>query len=268
MEDRVNKLPGMDFDRDEIIGLTEHHHDFYSRFLKNERDIIIWFPPSYLSSFKYYPVIYMHDGQNLFNPHTSFIGYDWKVDETATKLIKSGKMEEVIIVGIYNTKERLNEYNFFHPEGKAYANFIIRELKPFIDENYRTIQSKDNTAIIGSSMGGLISFQLAWSFPNVFGKCGAMSSSFWVDDRKIFEVVENDPEPKKDLKIYIDCGSAETELIDDTKKMIDLLHNFGYREGREMKSHIEEGAVHSEVDWAKRLNIPFTFLFEKNEIYF
>lgn len=255
------KIDFSNFNSDEIIGQVEYIHEFYSCNLKNERDIIVWLPPSYLTSHKRYPVLYMHDGQNLFNPQTSFIGYDWKVDETITQLLNKNEIEEIIVVGIYNTKDRLEEYNYFTAKGKNYAKFIVQELKAHIDENYRTKHSAANTAVMGSSMGGLISFQLVWNMPGVFGKAGCLSNSFWVDNKAVFPMVENNSKKIKDIKLYLDCGDCETELIDDNTNMYKLLYETGYKDN--LKWHVQEGAVHSEVDWAKRLYIPLKFLFGK-----
>lgn len=249
------------FGNDDIIGQVEYIHEFYSYNLKNERDIIVWLPPSYSSSTKRYPVLYMHDGQNLFNPQTSFIGYDWKVDETITRLLNKNEIEEIIVVGIYNTRDRLEEYNYFTDKGKSYAQFIIQELKSHIDENYRTKHSADNTAVMGSSLGGFISFQLMWNIPSVFGKAGCLSNSFWIDNKAVFPMVKNSPKIIKKIKLYMDCGDCETELIEDNKNMYKLLTEIGYNDS--LKWHIEKGGIHSEVDWAKRLHIPLKFLFGK-----
>ncbi len=248
-------------DRDEIIGSYEHLHEFYSMYLRNERDVIVWFPPSYFHSHKNFPVLYMHDGQNLFNPHTSFIGYDWKMDETSTILMEDKIIEEFIIVAIYNTKDRLEEYNYFTRKGRNYAFFIIRELKRYIDENFRTLTDAKNTALMGSSMGGLISFQMYWNFPEVFGKAACLSNSFWVDDGAVFDMVKENPEANKNGKLYIDCGSEEKELVGDFKKMCALLKEYGYEENKNLKCEIIEGAKHSEVDWAARAHLPLEFLF-------
>ena len=261
MNKNFHNIDFSNFNSDEIIGQVEYIHEFYSSKLKNERDIIIWLPPSYSTSHKRYPVIYMQDGQNLFNPQTSFIGYDWKVDETLTKLLLNNEIEEVIIVGIYNTKDRLEEYNYFTSKGKNYAQFIIQELKPHIDDNFRTKHIAQDTAIMGSSLGGLFSFQLVWNLPEVFGKAGCLSNSFWIDNKAVFPMVENDLRKNKEIKLYLDCGNCETELIDDNTRMFNLLDEIGYKEN--LKWHVEEGAVHSEVDWAKRLHIPLKFLFGK-----
>ncbi|MFH1198302.1 MAG: alpha/beta hydrolase-fold protein [bacterium] len=252
------------YDSDEIVGVINFHRDFYSEILSNERDIIVWLPPSYLNSQKRFPVLYMNDGQNLFFPHLSYIGYDWKVDETASQLISEGRIEEIIIVGINNSIDRLDEYNWFTEKGQKYASFIIDELKPFIDETYNTLPEKDNTAIMGSSMGGLNSFQLVWNYPEVFGKAGCMSNSFWVNNQQIFMMVKNNHHKIKDVKLYLDCGELETSLISDNIKMCKYLKKIGYKKGNNLLCHFEEGAVHSEVDWAKRLHIPLTFLFGIN----
>lgn len=265
MENKEQKNKFISENRDEILGRFEMLNDFYSIHLKNERDIIVWLPPSYTESNSYYPVLYMHDGQNLFNPRTSFIGYDWKVDETATWLFEKREAAEFIVVGIYNTNDRLDEYNFNTAKGKLYARFLTEQLKPFIDENYRTKKTKADTAVMGSSMGGLISFQLAWNFPAVFGKAACMSNSFWVDDKKIFESVTQNSPQSRELKIYIDCGLAEKEIIKDNKKMCRLLRAAGFRTNKNLMCNFVKGARHSEYDWAARLEIPLKFLFGKDE---
>ncbi|MCZ7603440.1 MAG: alpha/beta hydrolase-fold protein [Melioribacteraceae bacterium] len=248
---------------DEIIGHHELLHEYYSINLKNERDIIIWFPPSYQSSSKRYPVLYMHDGQNLFSPSTAFIGKDWRVDETATNLINQRKIEEFIVVGIYNNSERLEEYNLWTVKGKKYASFIIRELKPYVDETYRTKKDRSNTFVMGSSLGGLCSFQLIWNYPSIFSKAACLSSSFWIEEKKIFKEIKNDKAPLKDISFYIDCGDDEKELIDDSKKMMKLLEEIGYVKNQNLFTHIEKEGKHSEEDWANRLHIPLIKLFPR-----
>ncbi len=255
------------FYRDEIIGDSDHYHDFYSVNLKNERDIIVWLPPSYNTSFKRYPVLYVHDGQNLFNPQTAFIGVDWRIDETVTALIHKRKIREVIVVGIYNSKDRLEEYNFFTPKGKQYTNFIVRELKSFIDENYRTIKNRENTMVMGSSLGGLFSFQLIWYMSNIFGAAACLSSSFWVDNKKMINEVTSESKPSFPVSIYLDCGSEEKELIDDNKLIMRKLKEVGFVESKDLMTHIEENGKHTESHWAKRLNIPLEFILRKSNVF-
>lgn len=247
--------------QEDIVGHIEFHHEFYSISLKNERDIIIWLPPSYQSSNKKYPVLYVHDGQNLFSPHTSYIGHDWRIDEVLTELIKENKVEEIIVVGIYNNKDRLEEYNYFKTRGKKYVQFILKELKPFIDQNYRTKCDKTNTAVMGSSMGGLMSFQMAWHYPKIFGKAACISNSFWTDNRKIFETVANDNRDHKEQKIYIDCGCDEKQLIRDNKEMCLLLRKKGFVNKKNLFCNFVKGGKHSEIDWSQRIDIPLKFLF-------
>lgn len=246
---------------DDILGIVDYHYEFYSSHLKNERDIIVWYPDSAVEGFKRLPVLYMHDGQNLFSPNTSFIGFDWKVDETVETLLYKEKIREFIVVGIYNTKDRLEEYNYFTPKGKSYASFIIHELKPFIDENYSTLRGPEHTGIMGSSMGGLCSFQLAMKFPNIFGNAGCLSNSFWIDDKKIFSFAEELIPEVFGQKLYLDCGDAEKELIEDNRDMNYLLMKEKYHKNNLLLWNEELGAKHTEKDWAKRLHKPLTFMF-------
>jgi predicted alpha/beta superfamily hydrolase len=258
----VNYTINTIYNQNDIIGDFNHIHDYYSIYTKNERDIIIWLPPSYIESFKKYPVLYIHDGQNIFDPATAFTGYDWKADETADYLIKNNFINEMIIVGIYNTNDRLDEYNIFSSKGEQYANFIIKELKPYIDENYRTLSNAEFTTTIGSSMGGLCSFQLAMKYPNVFGNTCCLSSSFWVDDRGIFDFMKIQNK-LNNIKIYLDCGLNEKQLIKDSLKMCAILKDIGYNSDN-FYCHIDENGHHSEMDWARRLYLPLTFIYGKN----
>lgn len=245
----------------DIIGTLKYYHEFYSSHLKNERDILVWLPPSYQTGSKRYPVIYMHDGQNLFDPRTSYSGIAWEVDKTVTKLIFEKKMEEIIIVGINNSKDRLEEYNLYSEKGENYSSFLISELKVFIDENYRTKTDAGNTCTIGSSMGGLFSYQLVMNFPDVFRKAACLSNSFWVNREKVFaepidKILDN-------LKIYLDCGTCEKELIFDNMKAALILRNNGMVCGKNLLYHFVKDALHSESYWANRLHLPLTFLFGK-----
>jgi predicted alpha/beta superfamily hydrolase len=189
-----------------IVGDVNFHRGSYSQNLDSKRDFFVWLPPSYSKeTHKMYPVLYMHDGQNLIDPKTSFTGKDWRVDETVTRLIKEYKITEIIVVGINNTDDRLEEYSDSE-KGKNYVRFLVEELKPFVDSKYRTLKDSHNTAIIGSSMGGLISFIAAWEHPEVFSMAGCMSSSFYYNDEKIFKTIEEYDGSKKHIKFYIDHG--------------------------------------------------------------
>ena len=159
-----------------ITGTFRYHRALRSPSLPSPRDVVVWLPPSYEKDLsKTYPVLYMHDGQNIVDPYASFAGADWRVDEVADSLIKVNSIEEIIVVGIYCTKDRVPEYSDM-PLGRAYADFVVHSLKPMIDSTYRTKPDRKHTATMGSSMGGLISFLFAWWYPEVFSEAGCRSA--------------------------------------------------------------------------------------------
>ncbi len=245
--------------RKKIAGHIKFHKKFHSEFLGNKRDVFVWLPPSYSEdSDKRYPVLYMHDGQNLMNPSTSFLGVDWQVDETVSRLIKAGLLREIIVVGIYNTEDRLQEYSD-SVKGRYYMRFLVEELKPFIDSNYKTIPNARNNAVIGSSMGGLISFLIAWEYPEVFSMAGCMSSSFYYDNDKIFKTVSSS-KSKPDIKIYIDHGE---DGLTRGQRMFSLLTEKGFLIGTNIDYFYAPGAEHNEAAWADRLERPLLFFFKK-----
>jgi predicted alpha/beta superfamily hydrolase len=244
--------------RKRIVGKVNYHPNFPSAYLSNQRDVFVWLPPSYsLQPSKKYPVLYMHDGQNLIDPSTSFMGVDWQIDETVTKLIKAGRLRELIIVGINNSKDRLEEYSD-SKKGNKYIKFLIEELKIFIDSKYRTLSDSKNTAVMGSSMGGLISFLTAWKHSDVFSMAGCMSSSFYYDDDKIFKTVKEYHKPPKGLKIYIDHGE---DGLSRGQKMFALLTQMGFVIGTNIDYFYAPGAEHNEAAWADRLARPLLFFF-------
>jgi len=203
---KTRRKPGQE--KDEIVGKVEYHKDVLSPILKNKRDIVVWLPIGYnplKNPDKKYPVLYMHDGQNIMDPKTAYVGKDWRVDETVMKLIKQKKIKEIIVVGIYNSPDRLDEYSWTE-KGQNYLKFIVTELKPFIDSAYKTLSDKDNTAIMGSSMGGLISFYAGWHYPEVFSMAGCLSSSFYYNNDRSIKQVEEYTGHKKHVKFYIDHG--------------------------------------------------------------
>jgi predicted alpha/beta superfamily hydrolase len=248
--------------RNEIIGTADLHENFPSKFLKNERSIIVWLPPKYKrarNSEKRYPVLYMHDGQNIIDPKTSFAGADWRVDETVTRLIEEQKMKEIIVVGIYNNEDRLEEYSDSE-KGKNYLRFIVEELKPFIGSNYRTLVDRNNTAIMGSSMGGLTSFLAALKYPEIFSMAGCMSSSFYYNNNKVFSLLEEDVKRKNPVKFYIDHGE---DGLKDGQKMFCKLTRIGFVIGTDLDYYYARGAEHHENAWAERLERPLLFFFGK-----
>ena len=246
-----------------ITGNLQYHHNFYANQLKNERTIVVWLPKSYEKELqKYYPVLYMHDGQNLFDPKTSYIGVDWQMDETADSLIKKGEIEEIIIVGIYNTTDRIEEYSDTE-KGRAYMDFIINDLKPFIDSNYRTIPDREHTAIMGSSMGGLISCFLIWRYPEVFSKAACLSTSLLWNNGALMKEIENFTGKKPKIKIYLDSSGqgSEGRMKPHYEKMNELLVSKGFVEGVDFAYYFDKEGDHSERAWEKRAWRPLKFLY-------
>jgi predicted alpha/beta superfamily hydrolase len=245
-----------------IVGHVEYHRGFYSNYLRNSRDIIIWLPPSYDNDrVTRYPVLYMHDGQNIMDPRTSFAGEDWRVDETATRLIAAGYIREIIIVGVYNTDNRLEEYSD-SGTGKNYTKFLIEEVKSFIDKTYRTLPDPKNNALMGSSMGGLISFLIVWNHPDVFSKAACLSNSFHYEDQKTIKMVRDYTGEKKNIKLYLDHGE---DGLEEGQLMFAELTLKGYLLGQELDYFYDRGADHTESAWANRLARPLLFLFGRNE---
>jgi predicted alpha/beta superfamily hydrolase len=246
--------------RDKIIGDVIYHRGHSFSHLSYQRDIIVWLPPSYkLDRSKHYPVLYMHDGQNIMDPKTAYIGVDWRVDETISKLIKTNLMNEVIVVGVYNSPDRLEEYSD-SVKGNHYLKYLSTGLKDFIDSNYRTLTDRENTSVMGSSMGGLISFLLVWNYPNVFSKAACLSSAFYFDNNKIFRMIEKYEGLKKHIKIYIDSGEDGKR---DAQKMYSLLTQKGYIIGEDIDYVYDKGALHTEKAWGDRLIRPLLFFFGK-----
>jgi predicted alpha/beta superfamily hydrolase len=238
----------------------------YSPQLGNSRSLRIYLPPSYYTNTaKRYPVLYMHDAQNLFSAATAFGGVEWGVDETINRLVGSGAMDEVIVVGIDNTAERINEYTpCCDPQyggGKLnqYEAFIISTVKPFIDQSYRSLSGNQNTAIMGSSLGGLASFYIARRNPAVFAKSGAMSSSFWWNSQSMVKTVVA-ATGKVAGKFYIDAGTSNDGLA-DTTAMRDAMLADGYVQGADLYYYVAQGASHNEASWAARVEIALTYLF-------
>lgn len=238
----------------QITGTVKYHHNFNGKNLL-DRDIIVWLPPNYeKDNHKTYDVLYMHDGQNLFDPKTSSFGVDWQVDETVDSLISTKKITPIIIVGIYNTKDRSSEYNPSE-KGGDYMKFLVHQLKPFIDQNYRTNTGRNNTIVGGSSMGGIISFALAWEYPEVFSKAICMSPAFKISHIDYVKEVINDQGKKKNIKLYIDNGGVglEEQLQPGIDEMLAALKSKGFKDSQDLWWIHDKEAKHFEAAWAKRM---------------
>ncbi len=242
---------------------------FHSRFLLADRDITVYVPPGYESSGRRYPVLYMHDGQNLFDPGTSYIrGRIWNIHGTADRLIAAGEIEPLIVVGIANTgKHRLAEYtpteNYKLGGGEAdlYGHLIIEELKPMIDSAYRTLADADNTGMAGSSLGGLVTLYLGLLRPDVFHKLAVLSPSVWWDHKIILSFVK-DASPKPPVKIWLDAGTKEgTRTLRDANLLHKLLKEQGWHDGDDLEYFQAVGGEHDEASWAMRVEPFLKFLF-------
>ena len=250
-------------------GQLRKHEQFHSRFLRNQRDLIVYTPPGYADqSWRHFPVLYLHDGQNLFDGATSFIpGQDWHVGATADHLIHSGEIEPLIIVGMYNTKARIREYTPTHvPKlggGRAdrYARFLIDEVKPFVDREYRTFSGSQHTGIGGSSLGGLVSLYLGLKHSRIFGKIVALSPSVWWNQHVIHRFAGSlsiEPRPR----IWLDIGTREgPRIVPAVEQFRDVLLEKGWKLGHDLYYERVEGAEHNELAWAQRVGPFLRFLY-------
>lgn len=254
-------------------GEFRKHVGFRSKFLPTARDVLVYLPPDYDAEAPCrYPVLYLHDGQNLFDGATAFIpGQDWRVGQTANALIRQQAIEPVIIVGIYNTgRERVEEYTpsadpRFKVGGKAdlYGRLIVEELKPFIDSHYRTRAGAVDTGLGGSSLGGLVTVYLGLRYPQVFGKLAVISPSVWWDGRRILGDVAA-LKSKMDARIWLDMGTEEgVRSINDARLLRDALVAKGWHLDRDLHYHEARGARHTESAWAQRVDPMLRFLYPK-----
>lgn len=262
-----------------LSGDVRLHANFHSKILNNDRNVIVYLPPGYdENKHARYSVFYMHDGQNLFDGATSFIpGQEWRVDETAETLIKVGKIEPLIIVGVYNAgAERVNEYTAaqdpkYQTGGKAdlYGRFLVEELKPFIDKTYRTKNDAKHTGLGGSSLGGLISLYLGFKYPTVFTRIAIVSPAVWWADNHIVRFAENQSR-KLPLRIWLDIGTKEgrdakeaQKSVDDARLLKTTLIRKGWKENKDLKYFEAADAEHNEKAWAARTSEILGFLFPK-----
>lgn len=252
-----------------LTGDIRTHEGFHSRFVEHDRTVIVYLPPTYEQErARRYPVLYLHDGQNVFDRATS-VGEEWHVDETAQDMIQAGKIPPIIVVGIYNTGvHRIDEYAPTKREdkgggGKAddYGRMLVQELKPFIDRTYRTLPGAGNTALGGSSLGGLVTVHLGLRYPTVFSRLAALSPSVWWDDRVIIREVEALP-AKLPVKIWLDAGDHEgPEVIPDARALKAALMAKGWTEGQDLAYLEAEGGEHNEASWAARVGAVLAYLF-------
>jgi len=255
----------------EISTNLRKHPGFQSEFLSDPRNLVVYVPPGYGQEVdRRYPVLYLHDGQNLFEGATAFVpGQDWHVSDTAEELITAGVIEPLIIVGIYNTgRHRIDEYTPTRDrrqraggDAALYGRMLTRELKPFIDRTYRTLPDPANTGLGGSSLGGLVTLYLGVQHPDVYGKLAVLSPSVWWDNRVILKLVRlTDPKPR--LLIWLDIGTSEGgKTVRDARELRDELLKAGWVLGSDLIYAEIPEAGHNEAAWAERVGPFLHFLF-------
>jgi enterochelin esterase-like enzyme len=249
-------------------------HELSSRIFGNTRLLRVWLPPNYGgSAVSRYQVLYLNDGQNLFDPATAFAGVHWQVGETARRLIVEKKIRPLIIVGIDNTKSRANEYipykskdpRVWNAQGKNYPDFLQREVMPMIEGYYPVLKGPENTGLGGSSLGGLITLYTQLAAPEVFGRLLIESPSLFVARRKILE--ESRRSHDWPARTYLATGTHETGnadkdagIVGDVRELESILREAGLNEER-LKVRIDDGATHSESAWAARFPEALEFLY-------
>lgn len=260
-----------------LTGDIRVHHLFHSPELANARTIMVYLPPGYDDEpDQRYPVLYMHDGNNIFDAKTSATGVEWGVDETVQHLIVQDRIRKIIIVGVFNTPQRTKEYSpFKDPEfgggfGDAYLEFVAATLKPFIDRTYRTLPGREHTGLAGSSLGGLISLYGLFAQPDVFGFAGAVSPALWWARRKIFSFLRAARRPRP-IKLWLDMGTDEGEaagpLVEykkgpaDCRRLVKTLTDQGYELEQDVRYEEIEGGRHHELDWAARVDRMLLYFF-------
>jgi len=252
-------------------------HEFHSRVFRNTRFLRVWLPPGYEdaeNSQRYYPVLYLNDGQNLFEAAVSFGGVEWQVDETGERLIREGAVPPMIVVGLDNAgKDRLREYMphrsmnpvILRAQGRRYPDFLMKEVMPFIEQTYRVATSPENTGLGGSSLGALIALYTVMARPGVFGRLLLESPSLWASNRQAIKdsrTIRIWPE-----RIYLGVGTAEAgsperdrTVVDDVRELAAILRRAVLSENR-LRLVIQDGAGHSESAWAERFPEALRFLF-------
>ncbi len=249
------------------------HENFGSTHLNAPRNVLVYLPPGYgLISERRYPVLYMHDGQNLINPQDAFGGIVWGVDETAQALILTNQIEPLIIVGIYNSGEkRIDEYTPVKSAGgkmrgrggnaDAYGRMIIEELKPFIDKEYLTKPEREFTGLGGSSLGGLVSLHLGFKRPDIFSRLAVMSPSVWWAYNQIIRETALIGE-RLPLRIWLDIGRKEgTRIKHQVRALKEILLANGWQNGLDLAYFEFPEARHEESAWAARFGEVLKFLY-------
>lgn len=259
----------------ERVGSLDYYRAMESRFLEQPHDIIVCVPPGYdRDTERRYPVLYLHDGQNVFDDYPmSITGVQWGADTTARALIHADVIEPIIIVAIGNAgRERIDEYtptrDAVHDAGglaDRYGQMLVYEIKPFIDHHYRTKKEREHTGVAGSSLGGLLSLHLGLSHAAVFGKVALLSPSVWWDDRWIVRQLVASDARRPDIRIWLDVGTGETRMMKGAQLLARMLERKGWTPGVDFEYFEAPGALHDERAWGERTGLFLRFLFPAHE---
>lgn len=227
--------------------------EFASALLEREHKLRVYLPPGYGENpLRTYPVLYMHDGKNLFFPEEAFLGREWGVDATLTLLDQMNAVDQIVVVAIYSM-DRENDYTL--PGYQRYGQSVVEEVKPRIDATFHTKSDPGSTAVMGSSLGGVASFYMAWEWPHIFGTAACLSSTFSSQDNLIERVLT---EPKRDIQIYIDSGWPGDNYEVSLAMAVALIER-GYEFGRDVMHYAFPLAEHSEPAWRERMHLPLQF---------
>jgi predicted alpha/beta superfamily hydrolase len=246
----------------QLTGRFDILHDFRSPTLGTARRVSIYLPPDYDAGEARYPVLYLQDGQNLFDPARAFVpGHDWGVDEAAERLIRGGVIAPLIVVGVdHGGTERIDEYTPTRDARRrvggrlsAYQALLVDELKPWIDRRYRTRSEAPSTGLGGSSLGGLAALEIGLARPDVFGRLALLSPSLWWDRRRALDRARA-LDGHRAQRIWLDAGTHEGPgVVHHARMLKNILVRHGWRLGRDLHYREVAGGRHSEADWARRM---------------
>lgn len=263
-------------------GTLTRYPDFSAVGLSS-RHVDVWCPPDYPHTNTHYPVLYMHDGQNIFDPATSITtGVDWGVDETMVRLIQETNLPAAIIVGIWNSPQRRQDYMpqkpvMEHgmlatfsaetggpPYSDLYLQLLVHQIKPFIDATYRTLPDQPHTFVMGSSMGGLISLYALTEYPHIFAGAGCVSTHWPIGGEQLVAYFGRVLPPPGQHKLYFDYGTAGLDAAYEPfqQQMDHALQAAGYEHGKNWLTQKFDGHDHTERDWRARVHIPLAFLLQ------
>ena len=258
-------------------------HTWTSRLLRRRRPVLVYLPPGYAATDPWrYPVLYVQDGQNIFDPRTSAFGVDWGLAGTLDQEIAAGRVAPLVVIAVYNTRFRIDEYTPT-ADGRergggadSYLQAITTELKPFVDATYHTRPDRDSTGILGSSLGGLLSLHASQRFGRVFGRIGALSPSLWWAGRDLVSGMAGSPDFVLPRRLWLDMGTRESnqdrngngvpDVLDDLRLLGMVLRARGMNEGVDLWMEEVEGASHTEADWGRRCDRVMRWLFPATRV--